>query len=526
MVQEVLKDIDMDAKGRLRCKNMFALGIVSWLFDRPLEQAEHFISKRFAKKEIIRQANIAALHGGYSYGANTHAFVGTPFVIEGAPQEPGTYIDVTGNKATAFGLIAGAERAGLQLFLGSYPITPATDVLHFLAKYKSLGVITMQAEDEIAGICTAIGASYAGLLGVTSTSGPGIALKSEAINLAVIAELPLVVIDVQRGGPSTGMPTKSEQTDLLQAMYGRNGESPLVVIAPTSPSKCFDAAYQAVRIAVEHMTPVILLSDAYLGNGSVAWRIPDYEQYPEIKPPYVSQYKGEEPWMPYFRNPDNLVRYWSVPGAGSLPYRTGGLEKGKKKGADEKQFPAMSNIDLAAGNAEPAAVIADSAVGEPDVPVKSTDMPGNLSDAQSEVTTEDAQKAVDSKRDDIIVFTGGVSLSVKDGSSLSTIESDKLIYNRSENMIEAEGNVRYSRKTGGSEEAEEFTGELLLFNIDEMDKKTIDFFLLVICGNERTYAGNTLLCKVFICIRKYNPITRRLIQSKILCSTKVIYPLK
>jgi 2-oxoacid:acceptor oxidoreductase, alpha subunit len=339
MVQEVLKDIDMDAKGRLRCKNMFALGIVSWLFDRPLEQAEHFISKRFAKKEIIRQANIAALHGGYSYGANTHAFVGTPFVIEGAPQEPGTYIDVTGNKATAFGLIAGAERAGLQLFLGSYPITPATDVLHFLAKYKSLGVITMQAEDEIAGICTAIGASYAGLLGVTSTSGPGIALKSEAINLAVIAELPLVVIDVQRGGPSTGMPTKSEQTDLLQAMYGRNGESPLVVIAPTSPSKCFDAAYQAVRIAVEHMTPVILLSDAYLGNGSVAWRIPDYEQYPEIKPPYVSQYKGEEPWMPYFRNPDNLVRYWSVPGAGSLPYRTGGLEKDNKTGAISTDGP-------------------------------------------------------------------------------------------------------------------------------------------------------------------------------------------
>ena len=265
--------------------------------------------------------------------------MGTPFVIEGAPQEPGTYIDVTGNKATAFGLIAGAERAGLQLFLGSYPITPATDVLHFLAKYKSLGVITMQAEDEIAGICTAIGASYAGLLGVTSTSGPGIALKSEAINLAVIAELPLVVIDVQRGGPSTGMPTKSEQTDLLQAMYGRNGESPLVVIAPTSPSKCFDAAYQAVRIAVEHMTPVILLSDAYLGNGSVAWRIPDYEQYPEIKPPYVSQYKGEEPWMPYFRNPDNLVRYWSVPGAGSLPYRTGGLEKDNKTGAISTDGP-------------------------------------------------------------------------------------------------------------------------------------------------------------------------------------------
>lgn len=312
---------------------MFALGVVSWLFDRPLEQAEHFISKKFAKKEIIRQANIAALHGGYSYAANTHASVGTPFVIEGAPQDSGIYLDVTGNKATAFGLIAGAERAGLKLFLGSYPITPATDILHFLAKYKSLDVITVQAEDEIAGICTAIGASYAGRLGVTSTSGPGVALKSEAINLAVIAELPLVVVDVQRGGPSTGMPTKSEQTDLLQAMFGRNGESPLVVIAPTSPSKCFDAAYEAVKLAVEHMTPVILLSDAYLGNGSVAWRLPDYEQYPAIKPHYVDQYKGEEPWMPYMRDPETLVRYWSVPGPGALPYRTGGLEKDNKTGA-------------------------------------------------------------------------------------------------------------------------------------------------------------------------------------------------
>lgn len=339
MVQEVLQDIDIDAKGRLRCKNMFALGIVSWLFDRPLEQAEHFINKKFAKKEIIRQANIAALHGGFSYAANTHVSVGTPFTIEGSPQEPGTYLDVTGNKATAFGLIAGAERAGLKLFLGSYPITPATDILHFLAKYKSLDVITMQAEDEIAGICTAIGASYAGRLGVTSTSGPGVALKSEAINLAVIAELPLVVINVQRGGPSTGMPTKSEQTDLLQAMYGRNGESPLVVIAPTTPSGCFDAAYQAVKIAVEHMTPVLLLSDAYLGNGSVAWRIPDYEQYPAIEPPYVSTYKGEEPWLPYMRDPETLVRYWSIPGTDGQPYRTGGLEKTDKTGVISTDGP-------------------------------------------------------------------------------------------------------------------------------------------------------------------------------------------
>lgn len=332
MVQEVLQDLDMDGKSRLRCKNMFALGLVSYLFDRPLEQAEHFISKKFAKKELIRQANIQALHGGYNYGANTHAAIGTPYVIEGTPQQQGLYMDVTGNKATAFGLIAGAERAGLKLLLGSYPITPATDILHYLAKYKSLDVVTIQAEDEIAGICTAIGASFAGRLGITSTSGPGIALKSEAINLAVIAELPLVIIDVQRGGPSTGLPTKAEQTDLLQAMFGRNGESPIVVVSATSPSDCFDAAYTAVKLAVEHMTPVMLLTDAYIANGSVAWRIPEYEQYPAIKPHFVEQYTGSEEWKPYMRDPQSLVRYWSVPKEGGKPYRCGGLEKDNKTG--------------------------------------------------------------------------------------------------------------------------------------------------------------------------------------------------
>lgn len=332
MVKEALAEMDMDNKSAVRCKNMFALGIVCWLFDRPLEHAEAFIQRKFGKKEQILKANLLALHGGYNYGANTHASAGTPFIVEGQKQEPGTYMDVSGNKATTYGLIAAAERAGVKLLLGSYPITPATDILHYLAKDKSLDVVTIQAEDEIAGICTAIGASFAGALGVTSTSGPGLALKSEAIGLAVIAELPLVVIDVQRGGPSTGMPTKSEQTDLLQAMYGRNGESPAVVISACSPSDCFRAAYWACKIALEHMTPVILLSDAYVANGSVAWRIPEFEKYPAIEPPYVQLFKGTD-WKPYDRNPENQVRYWAVPGTEGFAYRAGGLEKDNRTGA-------------------------------------------------------------------------------------------------------------------------------------------------------------------------------------------------
>ena len=327
MVRDGLAEYGLDNKSAVRCKNMFTLGLVCWLFDRPLDHAMTMLQTKFSKKPDIAKANIKALTDGYNYGHNIHASVST-YRIEGSKKEPGIYKDVSGNNATSYGLIAAAEKSGLQLFLGSYPITPATDILHELSKYKNLGVITVQAEDEIAGICTSIGASFAGCLSATSTSGPGLALKSEAIGLAVIAELPLVIIDVQRGGPSTGMPTKSEQTDLMQALYGRNGESPLVVIAATTPTDCFDMAFWAAKLAVEHMTPVILLTDSFIANGSAAWRIPDYiNDFPDIKPNYVSNYHGEAVWKPYRRNKETFVRYWATPGMEGFAHRIGGLEK-------------------------------------------------------------------------------------------------------------------------------------------------------------------------------------------------------
>ena len=327
MVRDGLAEFGLDNKSALRCKNMFTLGLVCWLFDRPLDHAMTMLQTKFAKKPDIAKANIKALTDGYNYGNNIHASVST-YRIEGSKQKPGIYMDVNGNNATSYGLIAAAEKANLRLFLGSYPITPATDILHELSKHKNLGVITVQAEDEIAGICTAIGASFAGCLGVTSTSGPGLALKSEAIGLAMIAELPLVVIDVQRGGPSTGMPTKSEQADLMQALYGRNGESPVVVLAASTPTDCFDMAYWAGKLAVEHMTPVILLTDAFIANGSAAWRIPDYlNDYPEIRPNYVENYRNPELWKAYRRDKNTLVRYWAVPGTEGFTHRIGGLEK-------------------------------------------------------------------------------------------------------------------------------------------------------------------------------------------------------
>ncbi|MGP1420824.1 MAG: 2-oxoacid:acceptor oxidoreductase subunit alpha [Tannerella sp.] len=327
MVRDGLAEFGLDNKSALRCKNMFTLGLVCWLFDRPLDHAMTMLQTKFAKKPDIAKANIKALTDGYNYGNNIHASVST-YRIEGSKQKPGIYMDVNGNNATSYGLIAAAEKANLRLFLGSYPITPATDILHELSKHKNLGVITVQAEDEIAGICTAIGASFAGCLGVTSTSGPGLALKSEAIGLAMIAELPLVIIDVQRGGPSTGMPTKSEQADLMQALYGRNGESPVVVLAASTPTDCFDMAYWAGKLAVEHMTPVILLTDAFIANGSSAWRIPDYlNDYPAIKPNYVENYRNPEPWKAYRRDKESLVRYWAVPGTEGFTHRIGGLEK-------------------------------------------------------------------------------------------------------------------------------------------------------------------------------------------------------
>ena len=331
MVKDCLKDSGMDVKSILKCRNMFALGLVCWLFDRDLDIAFNFLREKFAKKPGVAEANIKVIQAGYDYGHNTHSSVANVYRIETRNKVPGRYMDITGNKATAYGFIAAAEKAGLKLYLGSYPITPATDVLHELSKHKSLGVVTVQCEDEIAGCASSLGASFAGALAVTSTSGPGMCLKSEAMNLAVIMELPLVVLDVQRGGPATGLPTKSEQTDLLQALFGRNGESPMPVIAATSPTDCFDAAFQACKMAPEHMTPVILMTDAYVANGSGAFRLPKMADFPTITPPYVPQeMKGS--WTPYMRKEDG-TRYWAVPGREGFEHILGGLEKDDKTGA-------------------------------------------------------------------------------------------------------------------------------------------------------------------------------------------------
>ena len=321
----------MDMKSILKCRNMFALGLVCWLFSRDLDVAFSFLREKFAKKPAIAEANIKVIQAGYDYGHNTHSSAMNVYRIETREKRPGRYMDITGNKATAYGFIAAAEKAGLKLYLGSYPITPATDVLHELSKHKSLGVTTVQCEDEISGCASAVGASYAGALAVTSTSGPGICLKSEAMNLAVIMELPLVVLDVQRGGPATGLPTKSEQTDLLQVLFGRNGESPMPVLAALSPADCFDAAYEACKIALEHMTPVVLLTDAFAANGSAAFRLPNLDEYPAIVPPYVPEdLRGA--WTPYQRN-EAGVRYWAVPGREGFTHILGGLEKDNKTGA-------------------------------------------------------------------------------------------------------------------------------------------------------------------------------------------------
>ena len=332
MTKAALADSGLDNKSVLKCRNIFVLGLVCWLFDRPLEGALRHLKKKFAKKPAVYEANAMVLQAGYDYGHNIHASVST-YKVETEDPRPGVYTDINGNTATAWGLIMASEKCGRPLFLGSYPITPATDILHELAKRKDLGVKACQMEDEIAGVCSAIGASFAGNLAVTSTSGPGLALKSEGIGLAVIAELPLVVIDVQRGGPSTGLPTKTEQTDLMQALYGRNGESPVAVVAPASPTDCFTMAFEACRIAVEHSTPVILLSDAFIGNGSSAWRIPDADEYPAIKTPDVpAEMLADGSWRPYVRR-ENLGRYWPVGGTEGATHRLGGLEKDAVTGA-------------------------------------------------------------------------------------------------------------------------------------------------------------------------------------------------
>ena len=331
LTREALKDTGLDNRAIVKCKNMFALGICFWLFDRPESHAFAYLDAKFGKKApIIAEANKLAIKAGYNFAANTHQFANN-YHVAAAPQQKGTYRTISGNVATAWGLMAAAEKAGLPLFCGSYPITPATVILEELAKRKDLGVKTVQAEDEIAGICTAIGAAYAGNFAVTSTSGPGLSLKSEALGLAVMIELPLVVVDVQRGGPSTGLPTKTEQSDLQQALYGRNGECPLIVVAASSPSDCFHYAFEAGRLAMEHMTPVVLLTDGFIANGSEPWRIPSMKDYPTITPPIVEE-APEGGFMPYVRN-EKLARGWAFPGKTGLEHRVGGLEKDAVKGS-------------------------------------------------------------------------------------------------------------------------------------------------------------------------------------------------
>ncbi len=326
-----LEGFGMDMKSMTRSKNMFALGLICWLFNRELDKAQHFLANKFAKKPDLLKANAKVLEDGFNYGHNLHLNISTFTVAKSDQLEKGKYTIISGNKATAFGLIAAAEKSGLQLFLGSYPITPATDILHELAARRDLGVKTFQAEDEIGGICTALGASYAGSLAATSTSGPGLALKSEALGLAVIAELPLVLIDVMRGGPSTGLPTKTEQTDLLQALYGRNGESPLVVMAASSPDDCFYYAYMASKIALENLTPVILLTDAFIGNGASLWKLPKLSDMPEIKPHYAPE-SLKDNFNGLSRDEQTKIRYWAIPSTEGFEHRVGGLERNYNTG--------------------------------------------------------------------------------------------------------------------------------------------------------------------------------------------------
>jgi 2-oxoglutarate ferredoxin oxidoreductase subunit alpha len=331
LTKKAVEDTGLDNKGVMRCRNMFALGLVYWLFERPLDQTKELIESKFGKKAPeVAEANQIALQAGFNYGVTVEALP-SRYTIPPAKQKAGKYRHISGNIATAWGLMAAREKLNMKLFYGSYPITPASDILHELSKYKQMDVLTLQAEDEIAAVCSAIGASYAGHLGVTASSGPGLALKAEAINLALMAELPLIVINVQRGGPSTGLPTKTEQSDLTQAIHGRNGDSPMIVIAPATPGQCFNLAYLSAKLTVEHMTPVMLLSDGYLANGSEPWPIPDLSQLPDINIP-TPQLEEDEKFMPYHRDPDKLSRYMAAPGTPGMEHRIGGLEKEEETG--------------------------------------------------------------------------------------------------------------------------------------------------------------------------------------------------
>jgi 2-oxoglutarate ferredoxin oxidoreductase subunit alpha len=329
---DALADSGLGKKEAERSKNMFTLGLLSWMYHRPTEGTVRFLERQFRRKPEIAAANIAAFRAGYNYGETTEAFA-VSYEVKPAPMAPGRYRNISGNQALAYGIVAAGQRSGLPVFLGAYPITPASDILHELSKHKAFDVRTFQAEDEIAGIGAALGAAFGGALGVTTTSGPGISLKSETIGLAVMTELPLLVIDVQRGGPSTGLPTKTEQSDLLQAMFGRNGEAPVPVIAPRSPGDCFDAALEAVRIALTYRTPVLLLSDGYLANGAEPWPIPTLDELPDLRVDFATEPNGEDgEFLPYLRDPETLARPWAIPGTANLQHRIGGLEKADRTG--------------------------------------------------------------------------------------------------------------------------------------------------------------------------------------------------
>jgi 2-oxoglutarate ferredoxin oxidoreductase subunit alpha len=337
MTTDALADSGLGKKEAERSKNMFTLGLLSWMYHRPTEGTIRFLERQFRRKPQIAAANIAAFRAGFNYGETTEAFA-VSYEVKPAPMAPGKYRHISGNQALAYGIVAAGQRSGLPVFLGAYPITPASDILHELSKHKAFGVRTFQAEDEIAGIGAALGASFGGALGVTTTSGPGVALKAETIGLAVMTELPLLIVDVQRGGPSTGLPTKTEQSDLLQALFGRNGEAPVPVIAPRSPGDCFDATLEATRIALTYRTPVILLSDGYLANGAEPWSIPAVDELPDLRVEFATAPNGsaedgtEGQFLPYLRDPETLARPWAVPGTAGLQHRIGGLEKADKTG--------------------------------------------------------------------------------------------------------------------------------------------------------------------------------------------------
>lgn len=354
MTRRTLEDSPLDFKSRDRCKNFFALGMIYWLYSRPMETTVRWLETKFAKKPDVADANVQVMKAGYNYCDITQAFQ-VRYEVDAAHLPAGTYRNVMGNSALSMGLIAASRRSGLPLFLGSYPITPASDILHELSRYKHFGVTTFQAEDEIAAICSAIGAAYGGALGVTTTSGPGLALKGEALGLAAMVELPLVVVNVQRGGPSTGLPTKTEQADLLQSMFGRNGECPLPVVAASSPADAFDAAMEAARIAIQHMVPVILLSDGYIANGSEPWLLPEVEDLPDLR---VDFHTEAEDFMPYARDPQTLARPWAIPGTPGLEHRVGGLEKEDLTG--NVSYDADNHEKMVRLRAEKVARVADA----------------------------------------------------------------------------------------------------------------------------------------------------------------------